>query len=586
MMRRHSPSWVGLLPLLCLIYLFAIADGAGPIPLGRRGGIIGQVQPLLPRQLALTANTDLSNCLFKEGVAFVDSERNDTATYWEASQSDNVRFHFHPLAVAYPKGAKQVSKAVNCARKHGNIQVAARSGGHSFAGFGSGGQDGALIIDLKNLNHTISDSAHELAHIGPATRLGDVVKELWADGQRGMPHGTCPTVGTGGHALCGGFGPTSRKWGMAADNIIEAEIVLADGSIVHTSQHENEELWWAIRGSGSFFGIVTQFTFKTYDASSPMTFMEYKWTASLKSLEDTVKLMEGVQAFATKGSMPAELGWHIQAQKRNNNDPPGGTLAMHMRGMYIGDKAKYQANVATLLWKEVHIQPDEIKEDEVTYLQMMEDWDDFGKEGDKLDTLAERLQRNNFLSRTSLSMSQRGFSQEGFSQVMSTLWNRAVAESEGKIDLSGNQFYSWNVYFEMFGGSNARHRDSDLVSTSSMVNRDALWLIQTSVGSFWDADLPHAAHNFIEEIESSLATAFKKDKLEKRSYSCYADITLETWKQSYYAEAVPRLTALKTKLDPTNLFRNPQSLIDTPPASSEGKLHIQSEGYANVHPLP
>lgn len=551
---------------------------ASPLPLHRR------------QEAQLGANEVLAKCLTTQGIEFVDSVRNTTSAYWDASQSDNVRFHFHPVAIAYPLGAKQVSKAVQCAFNSGNIQVAARSGGHSFAGFGSGGQDGALVVDMRELDKVASDAAHELAHIGPAARLGDVVKGLWADGRRAMPHGTCPTVGTGGHALCGGFGPTSRRWGMATDVILEAEVVLADGSIVHASQHENEELFWALRGSGSFFGIVTQFTFRTFDASSPMTFLEYRWTNALKGVDDAVKLAEGAQAFATQGSMPSELGWHFQLQQRNEGDPPGGVVAMHLRGMYAGSKAKYLRDVIPPLWNELKkrgaaSRPDAVVEREMTYLEMMEEWDDFGKEGDKLDTLAERLLRNNFLARTSLSMGQQGFSAQGFRDIFSLLWKRAVDDEEGRVSKAPGEYFAWNIYFEMFGGTNARHRDADLVRSSSMVHRDGLWLIQASVGTYVDGPMSHEAHQYIQQIDSTIIGAFARDKLERKSYSCYADITLEDWKGLYYGTALPRLVALKKRIDPTNLFRNPQSLIETPPPTSVTGL-LSQQGYANVHPLP
>ncbi|UZJ52192.1 hypothetical protein CBS101457_001512 [Exobasidium rhododendri] len=531
----------------------------------------------------------VSECLVKQKVPFVDSVRNDSVTYWEASQSDNLRFHFHPIAITYPKDSEEVSRAVKCARDFGNVQVAARSGGHSFAGFGSGGQDGALIIDMQKMNSIVPDSANELAHIGPAARLGDVVKDLFAADKRGMPHGTCPTVGTGGHALCGGFGPTSRMWGMATDNIIEAEVVLADGTIVHASQHENEELWWALRGSGSFFGIVTKFTFSTFDAKSPMTFLEYRWTKSLESVDDIIKIMEGVQSFATDGDMPAEMGWHIQTQAPNAADPPGGIISVSMRGMYAGPVMKYKESVIAPLWKELSkrgapVKPDAIVEKEMSYLEMFEEWDDFGKAGDKLDTLAERLQRNNFLARTSLSMGQRGLTTRGFREVFTTFWQRAELQSQGKTSKATNEFFSWNIYFEMFGGTNARHRDADLVRQSSMVHRDALWLIQASVGTYAEGGMPHDGYEYINKVDSDLIEALKRDNLERASYSCYADITLENWKELYYGSAVSRLTDLKMRLDPTNLFRNPQSLIDAPSAASQSGLVMQD--YANVHPLP
>lgn len=152
--------------------------------------------------------------------------------------------------------------------------------------------------------------------------------------------------------FAGGFGPTSRKWGLAADNILEADVVLANGKLVTASATQNQELFWALRGSGSFFGIVTKFKFRTYPADVPMTFLEYRWTPSLKGPTTVSDLIIGIQNFANLKDLPAELGFHIQLQMAHMGDPQPGSLAFHMRGMYGGPQADYEAYIPKL-WKEL-----------------------------------------------------------------------------------------------------------------------------------------------------------------------------------------------------------------------------------------
>lgn len=102
-----------------------------------------------------------------------------------------------------------------------------------------------------------------LARVGPGNKLKDIAEKLHAAGGRYMPHGSSPTVGIGGHATVGGLGLHSRLEGTTLDALQEAEVVLANGTVARTSSTEHPDLFWAIRGAGASFGIVTQFTFQT-----------------------------------------------------------------------------------------------------------------------------------------------------------------------------------------------------------------------------------------------------------------------------------------------------------------------------------
>ncbi|PWN88351.1 FAD-binding domain-containing protein [Acaromyces ingoldii] len=538
----------------------------------------------------LKDNAALTDCLLSSRLNVIDPARNDSSMYWDAAQSDNLAFHFHPYAIVYPRSTQEVSAAVICAAKNGNVAVAARSGGHSFGGFGSGGQDGSLIVDLVRLGDIHSDSAKGVANVGPGARLGDVVKGLWHSGKRGMPHGTCPPVGVGGHALCGGFGPTSRLWGMTTDNILEAEVVLSNGTVVVANKDNHEELFWGLRGAGSFFGIVTRFTFKTYDVAGPWVFLEYRWTSSLKTVADTVKTIEAIQAFAMSESNPAELGFHLQIQQPNMGDPPGGTVSMHMRGAFRGSLATFNGTVAQALQAELDrrglpLVPDGVRTDEVDYLRLMEDWDDFGKADDKLDTLAERLRHNQFLARTSLTMDNtKALSTAAVDNVVQLLWQRAKASTS-------TENWAWNVYMELFGGSHARHLDKELVEASSMQQRDALWLIQTSVGMMPNTPFNIEARNLLQQIDAKWKQSLANDGIVEKSYSCYVDLSLgdEEWKEAYYGkEALERITILKHRYDPIDLFRNPHRIPRIDDKKTLSKIGGDAgDNYVAVsHPLP
>ena len=126
-----------------------------------------------------------------------------------------------------------------------------------------GGEDGTIVVDMKNFQQFSMDKSSWQATIGGGTLLGDVTKRLHNNGKRAMAHGTCPQVGIGGHATIGGLGPTSRMWGSSLDHVEEVEIVLANSSVVRASEKENADVFFATRGAAASYGIVTEFKVRT-----------------------------------------------------------------------------------------------------------------------------------------------------------------------------------------------------------------------------------------------------------------------------------------------------------------------------------
>ncbi|CEL51914.1 6-hydroxy-D-nicotine oxidase OS=Arthrobacter oxidans PE=1 SV=2 [Rhizoctonia solani AG-1 IB] len=167
---------------------------------------------------------------------------------------------------------QDIQNYVRCAATYG-VAVASRSGGHSYASYGVGGQNGSLVVDLSKLK-SVSFDGRGNAKIQTGNRLGDIAQALWDNGQRALPHGTCPYVGSGGHAAFGGFGPFSRVVGLLHDHITAAEVVLADGTLTTASAKKNPELFWALRGAGASYGIATQWTYATLPA--PPSVISYK----------------------------------------------------------------------------------------------------------------------------------------------------------------------------------------------------------------------------------------------------------------------------------------------------------------------
>lgn len=223
-------------------------------------------------------------------IPFIDATSPDWAT---ETTVYNLRRPVIPVLVVYANTPKQVQDIISCGVQSG-LKVSARCGNHSYTSLGLGGEDDHLVVDLTPMNSVILDNVTKIATVQAGARLGHVASELHKQGGRAIAHGSCPGVGIAGHILHGGYGWASHNKGLALDWMIGAHVVLANGTQVHCSTTENPDLFWALRGAGSNFGIVTSFELKTFDAppiSTPFK-VPLKWNAKDEKLEGVKALVE------------------------------------------------------------------------------------------------------------------------------------------------------------------------------------------------------------------------------------------------------------------------------------------------------
>jgi FAD/FMN-containing dehydrogenase len=191
----------------------------------------------------------------------------DEAGYDEARTIWNAMIDRRPGAVVRCHGASDVIRAVRFARDNG-LLVAVRGGGHNIAG--NAVCEGGLLIDLSPMRSVRVDPTKRTARVEPGVTLGEFDKEAQAFGLA-TPLGINSTTGVAGLTLGGGFGWLSRKFGFTVDNLISADVVTADGELVQASAAENPDLFWAIRGGGGNFGVVTSFEFKLHPVGPEIT---------------------------------------------------------------------------------------------------------------------------------------------------------------------------------------------------------------------------------------------------------------------------------------------------------------------------
>ncbi len=181
--------------------------------------------------------------------------------YDQARTIWNAMIDRKPALIVRCQGVSDIRRAVEFAREHG-ILTAVRGGGHNIAG--NAICDAGMVIDLSGMRSVRVDPFARKAYVEPGATLGEVDREAQVFGLA-TPLGINSTTGVAGLTLGGGFGWLSRKYGMTVDNLIGADVVTADNRFIHASETENPDLFWALRGGGGNFGIVTSFEFRLYD---------------------------------------------------------------------------------------------------------------------------------------------------------------------------------------------------------------------------------------------------------------------------------------------------------------------------------
>jgi hypothetical protein len=202
----------------------------------------------------------------------------------------NAMIDKRPRLIAECADPADVITAVNFGRQN-NLTIAVRGGGHNAGGLGV--WDDALVIDLSAINYVHVDPEAGTVRVGGGATWADVDHATHAFGLA-VPTGIISTTGVGGLTLGGGLGHLTRKCGLTIDNVLAADVVLADGTFVTASEFRNEDLFWAIRGGGGNFGVVTSFLFKAHkvhtDYAGPM----------LWELDRAPEIMRWYREFITK----------------------------------------------------------------------------------------------------------------------------------------------------------------------------------------------------------------------------------------------------------------------------------------------
>jgi FAD/FMN-containing dehydrogenase len=447
----------------------------------------------------------------------------DARDYESARKPAIARFyHVHPAAIVRCQTPGDVAEAIAFGQMTG-LPTATRSGGHCFAGRSS---SEGIVIDITPLNAvSVSDG---VATVGAGARLGEVYDSLNAH-HLTIPAGSCPSVGIAGLTLGGGLGILGRKYGLTSDQLLGAQVVLADGRVVDCDDDNDRELFWALRGAGSGnFGVVTSLVFRTRAASSATNF-HLAWPYSCAPA-----VIDAWQAW--EPAAPDELHASLLVTAADKVERPP---TLDLFGSLLGS----EQDTAELL-------------DELAALAGADPTTDFRKYMSRQETArywaalgaAERADQD--------EPQQPGEHEYPFLKsefFRHPLPREAITALLANLAEERTPGQSRELDFTPWGGAYNRIRED---ATAFAHRRELFSLKHTAIV---DSDSSQAAKDAAHRwVTKSWRTV--RPWGSRRVFPNFPDPDLEDWRHAYYATNYHRLLRIKQTYDPANSFRFHQSL--------------------------
>ncbi|KAI7977622.1 hypothetical protein EIK77_010213 [Talaromyces pinophilus] len=441
----------------------------------------------------------------------------------------NLDYPVTPAAVTFPESADQVAAIVKCA-VDADAKVQAKSGGHSYANYayqcsshhftGLGGDDGAIVVDLRHFQQFSYDPTTQYATIGAGTLLGDIDTKLHDAGNRAMTHGTSPQVGIGGHATIGGLGPTARQFGMALDHVESVQVVLANSSIVTASTTEYPDIFYAIKGAGASFGVVTEFTVRT--EAEPGIAVQYQFTFNLGDTSSRANTFKAWQQFIADPSLPREFSCQLVLAE--------GILLIE--GEFFGSLEDFEA---------LQLES-KFPANQGYNVTVFDDW--------LALVAAWGVQLGEDLTG--------GIPAHFYSKSLpftntSLIPDDVVDDFFEYIDTADKDTLLWFIIFDLEGGA-----ISDVpVHATSYGHRDALFWLQSYAINLL-GPVSATTKTFLNQVNNVFLTGMPDATFG--AYPGYVDRELTNGPEQYWGPNLETLIEMKSAVDPQDIFHNPQSV--------------------------
>ena len=395
-----------------------------------------------------------------------------------------------------PLDSRDVQAVLRWADRH-DVRVAARSGGHSYAGYST--LDEGVVVDLRRLRGISVDRGSRRAGIGAGARMIEVVDALARHGGA-VPGGSCPTVGFGGLALGGGYGLAARAFGLTADNVVGLVVITPDGRLRRVDAHHDPDLFWALRGGGGGnFGIVTRFEARVHRVGTAARF-----SASFPS---------------AGAALAAWEAWAPETDPRLTSVLQLGTRSATAVGQYLGSEARLAGLLGPLRRAGASV-----RTAGSGYAALQVFW------GNGRTTPRTRFSAKSHYVRKRLPGHVRD-------ALLAELARGGAVAGLG----------SGLLLLDAYGGALNRPRPR----ATAFVHRDERYSIQYLA---YHDDGGAASRAWLRRMHAIVAPH------ADGAYQNYIDPGLRGWRRAYYGRNLERLEAVRAQYDPDRRFRSPRGI--------------------------
>ncbi|SMX50660.1 FAD-binding oxidoreductase [Maliponia aquimaris] len=458
----------------------------------------------------------------------------------------------YPQVIVYCECDTDVVAALKFARRSG-LQVATRSGGHCTAGFSVNDQ---VVIDTSGLDHVIVDPETPSVRCGPGVPFRKLNRVL--DFHRlHLPGGGCETVNVAGYMMGGGYGFTSRLFGMNCDRVTGVRMALADGTIVTANDAENKDLYWAVRGgTGNQFGVLLEIFYDPVPLDRKFFGFGLRWNMRHRHEADVARVcrvLEQLQA-EYSNSGPPRMGHQALMMYLPDADHPNGqTPCLCLRGLYDGTEAEAKAALDPLLATLEDPRADvEIWTHKHHYTRLneilLQTVDPPGRDMPTVSMNTKPLVEGWLINE----------------HHPAERWREVVDHFLNAPDKT------CFVALEFYGGAIAEPAPTDM----AFVHRDPS--VDMFSWAFWTFDThQQASVDWLDGL-GALATGMGSG----RRYQNYPRRGTTDFLDAYFGQNLPRLQQIKARYDPHNMFWFEQSLGPKPAPAGSHDIHTGDAGQA------